>query len=102
MDEPSRENGRMRRFQPRSGDINLGAAGGSPCDLCSLRRDAAAETPPTLTHSAVSAPELVFHHTLTDRRATAYITFGSSARTSSSDRFVKKQSNVSEKALVCL
>lgn len=25
-----------------------------------------------LTHSAVSAPELVFHHTLTDRRATVY------------------------------
>lgn len=47
MDEPSREDGRMRRFQPRSRDINLGAAGGSPCDLCSLRRDVAAETPPT-------------------------------------------------------
>lgn len=72
MDEPSRGDGRMRRFRPRSGDINLGAAGGSPCDLCWLRRDAAAETPPTLTHSAVSAPELVFHHTLTDRRATVY------------------------------
>lgn len=38
MDEPSGEDGRMRRFKPGSGDINLDAAGGSPCDLCSLRR----------------------------------------------------------------
>lgn len=46
-DEPSREDGRMRRFKPRSEDINLDAAGGSQCDLCSLCRDAAAESSPT-------------------------------------------------------
>lgn len=96
MDEASGEDGRMRRFKSGSGDINLEAAGGSPCDLCQPLPGRCRRVVSDSLTAAVSAPELVFHHTLTDRRATVYHL--GSLPPALPDRFVKKRSSVSGKA----